>query len=152
MNGVLSLNRARRLVERLRRQGKKIVFTNGCFDLLHPGHIKILEFARRQGDVLVLGLNSDQSIRRLKGPGRPVLPLAARAKVMAALKSVDVVVPFHEDTPIKLIAALKPDVLVKGADWPADQVAGREHAGRVARVPLVKGVSTTAIIKKIRGH
>ncbi|MEK7287596.1 MAG: adenylyltransferase/cytidyltransferase family protein [Elusimicrobiota bacterium] len=146
----LSTQSAARLARQFKSQGKKIVFTNGCFDLLHPGHVKILEFAKSQGDVLFLGLNSDASIRRLKGPGRPVLPLLARAKLVLALRAVDFVVPFAQSTPLKLIAAIGPDVLVKGADWPAKQIVGRKYARRIVRVPLASGFSTTSLIRKIR--
>jgi D-beta-D-heptose 7-phosphate kinase/D-beta-D-heptose 1-phosphate adenosyltransferase len=137
-----------------RASGARLVFTNGCFDLLHPGHVRYLEAARALGDVLVVGLNDDASVRRLKGPGRPVLDLAERAEVLAGLAAVDHVVPFTEDTPMHLIEALQPDVLVKGADWGADDIVGREvvlaRGGRVARIDLVPGVSTTEILRRIR--
>ncbi|MDD5255562.1 MAG: D-glycero-beta-D-manno-heptose 1-phosphate adenylyltransferase [Candidatus Omnitrophica bacterium] len=134
-------------------KGKRIVFTNGCFDLLHYGHAMYLEAARRKGEALVVGLNSDASIRRLKGPGRPVLPERDRARMLAALESVDFVVLFSEDTPIRLIESLKPDVLVKGSDWKKSQIAGsgfvRSYGGRVLTIKLAQGRSTSAIIKKI---
>ncbi len=138
---------------RLRRAGKKLVFTNGSFDILHAGHVTYLEFARTQGDALVVGLNSDSSVRRYKGPGRPINNQRDRAKVLAALECVDYVVIFNEDEPAKLIAELVPDVLVKGADW-AHYVSGRDvvekAGGRVVLAKLVEGRSTTAVIRKIR--
>jgi D-beta-D-heptose 7-phosphate kinase/D-beta-D-heptose 1-phosphate adenosyltransferase len=131
-----------------------MVFTNGCFDLLHPGHIQSLEQARALGDALVVGLNSDKSVRELKGPGRPVFPELERAEILAALECVDAVVIFDELTPRSVIAALLPDVLVKGGDWPSNQIVGREEVeaagGRVVSIPVVPGYSTTAILEKIR--
>ena len=131
-----------------------MVFTNGCFDLLHPGHIQSLEQARALGDALVVGLNSDKSVRELKGPGRPVFPELERAEILAALECVDAVVIFDELTPRSVIAALLPDVLVKGGDWPGNQIVGREEVeaagGRVVSIPVVPGYSTTAILEKIR--
>ena len=136
----------------LKRAGKKVVFTNGAFDILHAGHVTYLEFARKQGDALVVGLNSDASVRRYKGDQRPVNPQADRAKVLAALECVDYVVIFNEDEPAKLIAELLPDVLVKGADW-AHYVSGRamveESGGKVVLAKLVKGRSTSHVIRKI---
>ncbi len=130
------------------------MFTNGCFDLLHPGHIQSLEQARALGDALVVGLNSDKSVRELKGPGRPVFPELERAEILAALECVDAVVIFDELTPRSVIAALLPDVLVKGGDWPGNQIVGREEVeaagGRVVSIPVVPGYSTTAILEKIR--
>ncbi len=137
-----------------KRNGRRIVFTNGCFDLLHPGHIQSLEQARALGDALVVGLNSDKSVRELKGPGRPVFPELERAEILAALECVDAVVIFDELTPRSVIAALLPDVLVKGGDWPSNQIVGREEVeaagGRVVSIPVVPGYSTTAILEKIR--
>jgi D-beta-D-heptose 7-phosphate kinase/D-beta-D-heptose 1-phosphate adenosyltransferase len=137
-----------------RRGGARVVFTNGCFDLLHPGHVRYLGAARALGDILVVGLNSDASVRRLKGPGRPVLGVAERAEVMAGLAAVDHILVFDEDTPRALVAALAPDVLVKGADWAADDIVGHEEVlrrgGRVVRIDLVPGVSTSEIIRRIR--
>lgn len=133
---------------------RRVVFTNGCFDLLHPGHIRGLEMARQLGDVLIVGLNSDASVRQLKGPGRPVIPEPERAEILSALESVDAVVIFDEPTPHKVISRLLPDILVKGGDWPGDQIVGREEVetvgGRVVSIPLVAGYSTTAILQKIR--
>jgi rfaE bifunctional protein nucleotidyltransferase chain/domain len=139
---------------REKRNGRRIVFTNGCFDLLHPGHIRSLELARELGDALVVGLNSDASIRQLKGQGRPVLPEGERAEILAALESVDAVVIFDDPTPREVIARLLPDVLVKGGDWPGDQIVGRQEVeaagGRVVSIPVVPGYSTSAMLQKIR--
>jgi len=138
---------------REKRNGR-VVFTNGCFDLLHPGHVRSLEQARALGDTLIVGLNSDASVRQLKGEGRPVIPERERAEILAALECVDVTVIFDDPTPREVIARLLPDVLVKGGDWPGDQIVGREEVeaagGRVVSVPVVPGYSTTAILKKIR--
>jgi rfaE bifunctional protein nucleotidyltransferase chain/domain len=134
--------------------GRAVVFTNGCFDLLHPGHVSLLERARAEGDVLVVGLNSDASVARLKGAGRPIVPQEERAEVLCALEAVTRVVVYDEDTPREIIAALLPDVLVKGADWALDAIVGREEVaaagGRVVRVDIVPGRSTTAIVDRIR--
>lgn len=141
------------LAKRLsRRDGRKLVFTNGCFDLLHAGHLRLLKRARSLGDALVVGLNSDRSLRRLKGKGRPLVPEKERAELLAGLESVDFVTIFDEDTPLETIAALKPDVLVKGADYEASEIVGRGHVKKVVRFPLVKGLSTSRLIKKIRSH
>ncbi len=146
-----------RLVARRRRwraEGRRVVFTNGCFDLLHPGHVALLESARTEGDVLVVGLNSDRSVRMLKGEGRPVLPEAERAEALLALEAVDAVIVYDEDTPRETIAALLPDVLVKGADWAEDAIVGRDEVlaagGRVVRVPLVAGRSSSEVLGRIR--
>lgn len=151
---VLSLEQAIVRFGPAKRNGRRVVFTNGCFDLLHPGHIQILERARALGDVLIVGLNSDSSVRELKGAGRPVLPEAERAEILAGLECVDAVVIFEELTPRHVIAALLPDVLVKGGDWPGDQIVGREEVeaagGRVVSIPVVPGYSTTAILERIR--
>jgi D-beta-D-heptose 7-phosphate kinase/D-beta-D-heptose 1-phosphate adenosyltransferase len=137
-----------------RAAGARVVFTNGCFDLLHPGHVRYLEAARALGDVLVVGLNDDASVTRLKGAGRPVLRAPERAEVLAGLAAVDHVVLFAEDTPRALIAAVAPDVLVKGADWAEDDIVGRDEVrargGRVERIALVPGVSTSEIIRRMR--
>lgn len=132
-----------------RQAGKKIVFTNGCFDILHAGHVSVLEFSRSKGDELVVGLNSDASVRRLKGPTRPVNTQADRALVLAALESVSAVCIFDEDTPYNLIKQVRPDVLVKGGDYKTDEIVGREFAKKVVRFPLLKGRSTTNIIKEV---
>ena len=137
-----------------RARGERVVMTNGCFDLLHPGHVALLEAARSQGDRLVVALNSDASVRGLKGEGRPVLPEGERAELLLALEPVDRVVLYDEPTPIEVVRALRPDVLVKGADWAADEIVGRAEVeaagGRVARVALVPGRSTSAILGRIR--
>ena len=133
-----------------RKAGKKIVFTNGCFDILHAGHVRIIEFAKSKGDILILGLNSDASVRRLKGPSRPVNKEKDRQIVVSALQAVDGVVLFKEDTPLNLIKIIKPDILVKGADYTVKNVVGRDYAGKVVLCPLVKGKSTTNIIKKVK--
>jgi D-beta-D-heptose 7-phosphate kinase/D-beta-D-heptose 1-phosphate adenosyltransferase len=132
------------------RAGRKVVFTNGCFDILHAGHVALLERSRSLGGALVLGLNSDASVRRLKGPARPVNKLADRARVLCALSCVDAVVPFGEDTPSEILKALRPDILVKGADYGHSEIIGREYAGRTVRVPLLKGRSTTGLIKRLK--
>ena len=137
------------------RQSGKVVFTNGVFDLLHPGHVQLLEAARREGDALVVGVNTDASARRLaKGVGRPVAGEQARARVLAGLAAVDCVVLFDEDTPLDLIRALEPDVLVKGADYSRDRIVGADwveaRGGRVVRVPVVPGFSTTALVERLR--
>ena len=138
-----------RILKKERARGKKIVFTNGCFDILHAGHTKLLQFAKAQGDVLVVGLNSDDSIRRLKGKMRPIVAHDERAHVLAALQVVDYIITFDSDTPRELIKKIHPDVLVKGEDWKGKRVVGREFASRVALVPLMEGKSTTNIIKRI---
>lgn len=132
------------------RAGRAVVFTNGCFDILHAGHVSLLERSRSLGDVLILGLNSDASVRRLKGLTRPVNKLADRARVLCALACVDAVVPFGEDTPVETLKALRPDILVKGADYGHSEIKGREYAGRTVRVPLLKGRSTTGLIKRLK--
>ena len=143
-----------RFVRDRRAAGKRIVFTNGVFDLIHPGHVRYLQAARAHGDVLVVGLNSDASVRRNKGPDRPINPQEERAEVLAALTCVDAVAVFDEDTPAEIIRRVQPDVLVKGADWPADQIVGRDtveaRGGRVVLAKVEQGHSTTAIIEKIR--
>ena len=140
--------------ERERAAGRRVVFTNGVFDLLHPGHVRYLEQARRLGDVLIVGLNGDESVRRNKGTGRPLTPEAERVEILAALACVDAVVVFNEDTPAEIIAAIQPDVLVKGADWAADAIVGRDtveaRGGNVVRMPVEPGFSTTAILEKIK--
>jgi D-glycero-beta-D-manno-heptose 1-phosphate adenylyltransferase len=151
---ILTLDEAILRFGREKRNGRRVVFTNGCFDLLHPGHIGSLEQARALGDALIVGLNSDSSVRQLKGAGRPVLPERERAEILAALESVDAVVIFDEPTPREVIARLLPDVLVKGGDWPGDQIVGREEVeaagGCVVSIPVVPGYSTTEMLRKIR--
>ncbi len=142
-----------RIIALLRKRKKKVVFTNGCFDLLHYGHVRYLEEARKKGDLLVVGLNSDRSVQRLKGDKRPVVGQKYRARVLAALASVDYVAIFEQDTPLKIIKRLKPDVLVKGSDWRAEDIVGsdfvKSYGGKVARVRFLKGFSTTNILKNI---
>ena len=145
-----------RVVRERRARGHRVVFTNGCFDLIHRGHTRLLQQARELGDLLIVGLNSDASVQGLKGPSRPVLPQEERAEVLSALASVDYVVIFEEADPARTIAALQPDVLVKGADWTKEEVVGREtvegRGGRVVTIPLVDGSSTTGIIQRILGR
>ena len=142
------------LAARLRDQGRRIVFTNGVFDILHPGHLRYLQHARSLGDALIVGLNADASVRRNKGPERPINPQDERAEVLEALACVDAVVLFEEDTPDRIIKAIQPDILVKGADWGENAIVGRDtveaRGGKVVRVPIEQGYSTTEIIRKIR--
>ncbi len=142
------------LVTAAHAAGRRVVFTNGVFDLLHPGHARYLRAARALGDALIVGLNSDASVRRNKGPARPITPEGERAELLAALACVDGVVVFDEDTPAQIIALVQPDVLVKGADWPADQIVGRDtveaRGGRVVLMPVEQGYSTTAIVELVR--
>ena len=149
-NKILSRRTLSNLLRQWRAEGKKIVFTNGCFDILHAGHVSVLEFSRSKGDALVVGLNSDASVKRLKGPSRPVNTQADRALVLAALQAVDAVCVFEEDTPYELIKLVQPDVLVKGGDYKPSEIVGREFAKKVVRFALLKGRSTTNIIKKVR--
>jgi len=141
-------------VRDLRRHGKRVVFTNGCFDLLHHGHVRYLDQAKRLGDVLVVAINSDASVRSLKGPDRPVMSHEERSELIAALAAVDYVLIFEELDPEKVIRALEPDVLVKGGDWPVDQVAGRQivegRGGRVCTLPYVEGASSSRLLRRIR--
>ena len=151
---LLGREQVTRHAEALRTEGKTVVFTNGVFDLLHPGHLWYLQRARLLGDALIVGVNRDASVRRNKGPGRPVNPELERAEVVAALACVSAVVLFDEDTPAEIIRAVQPDILVKGADWPADQIVGRDtveaRGGRVERIAVAHGHSTTAIVDKVR--
>jgi len=139
---------------RLHDAGSRLVFTNGVYDLLHPGHVRCLQAARQLGDALIVGLNSDRSVRAYKGPGRPVTPENERAEILGALECVDGVVIFDEETPGAVIAELQPDILVKGADWAADAIVGRDiveaRGGRVVRMTIEEGYSTSAILAKIR--
>jgi rfaE bifunctional protein nucleotidyltransferase chain/domain len=150
----IDLETARQQRQQLRADGQRVVFTNGCFDLLHSGHVRLLERARREGDFLVVGLNSDRSVGQLKGPSRPICSEGDRAVALSALESVDCVVLFDEDTPLRLIETLLPDVLVKGADWAEDAIVGRDvviaAGGRIVRVDLLPGRSTTALVDRIR--
>ena len=151
---VLTREEASGMAAARRAAGQVVVFTNGVFDLLHPGHVRYLQQARALGDALIVGVNADASVRRNKGPERPLNPQHERAEVLAALAAVDAVVIFDEDTPAEIVRAVQPDVLVKGADWPADQIVGRDtveaRGGRVVLVPVEPGHSTTAIVARIR--
>ena len=150
----MTLTEAQSFVAGLRARHKMIVFTNGVFDLLHVGHLRYLQQARTLGDALIVGVNSDRSVRAVKGPARPVTPENERAEILAALTSVDSVVVFDEATPYELIASLQPDVLVKGADWAMDAIVGRgvveARGGQVVRIPIEAGHSTTALLERIR--
>src|SRR5665213_504648 len=154
MGSVILREELVKLMGRSGRGSRRVVFTNGCFDLLHPGHIRSLECGRSLGDVLAVGINSDDSVRRLKGTGRPIICEQERAEVLASLEAVDFVVIFNEPTPLELIAALLPDVLFKGADWGTSEVVGRQEVesagGQVVSVPLEPGYSTTCILEKVR--
>jgi D-beta-D-heptose 7-phosphate kinase/D-beta-D-heptose 1-phosphate adenosyltransferase len=152
---VLDAAQLERFVREQRAAGKRIAFTNGVFDILHPGHVRYLQAARAHGDLLIVGVNSDASVRRSKGPERPINPQEERAEVLAALACVDAVSIFDEDTPAAIIRRVQPDVLVKGADWPADQIVGRDtveaRGGRVVLEKVEQGYSTTALIQRIKG-
>ena len=154
VSSLMTLADAVAIVERLRASGKTVVFTNGVFDLLHPGHVRYLQQARALGDALIVGVNSDRSVRAIKGPQRPITPEAERAEILAALTPVDAAVIFDEDTPHAIIAAIQPDILVKGADWAEDAIVGRDiveaRGGRVVRMPIEPGYSTSGIIEKAR--
>jgi D-beta-D-heptose 7-phosphate kinase/D-beta-D-heptose 1-phosphate adenosyltransferase len=151
---VVTLDQAAALAARLRAEGRRVVFTNGVFDLVHPGHIGYLETARAEGDALVVAVNSDRSVRANKGPSRPVIPESERVELVASLACVDAAFVFDEETPDRVIKAIQPDVLVKGADWAADRIVGRDtveaRGGRVVRAALADGHSTTQIVERIR--
>jgi rfaE bifunctional protein nucleotidyltransferase chain/domain len=152
---ILSRAAAAGYVKRLQDRGLVVVFTNGVFDILHPGHVRYLAAAKGHGDALIVGINADVSVRRLsKGPDRPLNPEHERAEVLAALAVVDAVVIFDEDTPHEIVSALQPDVLVKGADWAADAIVGRDvveaRGGKVVRIPVAEGYSTSALIDRLR--
>ena len=153
MSKITPRNELKATVERLKREGKKVVFTNGCFDILHAGHTRYLREARKLGDTLILALNSDSSVRSIKGPMRPIVPESERAEVVASLDSVDYVTVFDELTPLELIEFLRPDVIVKGGDWAEKDIVGaetvRKWGGRVAIMPQIEGASTTNIIDKV---
>ena len=146
-------NEIRKIIDELRCQGKKTAFTNGCFDILHYGHVKYLSEAKQKADILVVGLNSDASVRRIKGSLRPVNKQLDRARVLSALSCVDFVAIFNEDTPLQLIKFLKPDVLIKGGDWKPEEIIGADfvkaHGGRVLSIPYLKGYSTSKLIEQI---
>lgn len=151
---ILPLERAFEVVAELKEQGKRVVFTNGCFDLLHPGHTRYLADARWLGDALIVAINSDASVQKLKGANRPIQPEGERAEILAALRAVDYVTVFDDLTPRDVIARMLPDVLVKGADWGPTEIVGREEVesagGRVISIPVTQGFSTTALIEKVR--
>jgi D-beta-D-heptose 7-phosphate kinase/D-beta-D-heptose 1-phosphate adenosyltransferase len=153
MNSLLTLSELLPLRAKWREQNRRVVFTNGCFDILHRGHVEYLEHARGHGDLLIVGLNTDDSVRRLKGEGRPIVPQEDRAAILAALRCVDFVVLFEEDTPANLIAQLRPDVLVKGADYQIHEIVGHEvvqaGGGEVVRIPLTPGRATRDVIATI---
>ncbi|RKY69505.1 MAG: D-glycero-beta-D-manno-heptose 1-phosphate adenylyltransferase [Candidatus Latescibacterota bacterium] len=153
MGKVVELRKLVKIREDLRKKGLKVVFTNGCFDILHRGHIEYLKEAKQLGDVLIVGLNTDQSVRRVKGNRRPINCQEDRAAVLAALEAVDYVCPFPEETPAHIIETLVPDILVKGADWKLDEIVGRDTVrragGKVVRIEQIPGVSTRGIIQKI---
>ncbi len=154
-NKILELSSYRILLKDLKKLGHKIVFTNGCFDILHLGHITYLEEAKAKGDILVVGLNSDDSVKRLKGPERPIKDEKSRASILAALSSVDVVIIFEDDTPISLIKAVQPDILVKGGDYKKEQIVGADFVertgGQVVIIPFLEGHSSTDLINKLNG-
>jgi D-glycero-beta-D-manno-heptose 1-phosphate adenylyltransferase len=151
---MLTWQEAAEIASTTRTKGGRVVFTNGVFDLIHPGHIRYLRAARAEGDVLIVGINSDRSVRENKGPARPITPAAERAEILEALASVDAVVVFDEPTPADLVRAIQPDVLVKGADWAEDRIVGREEVeargGTVVRIPVEEGWSTSSIVAKVR--
>jgi len=146
---IKDMEKLKKLVLRLRNEGKRIVFTNGCFDILHAGHVDYLEEAKSLGDFLIVGMNSDNSVRKIKGEKRPIIREEMRAKVLAGLKPVDCVFVFEEESPLKVIKAVEPDVLVKGEDWPIEKIIGREFAKKVVRITFKYEISTTKIIENI---
>ncbi|OMH41422.1 D-glycero-beta-D-manno-heptose 1-phosphate adenylyltransferase [Desulfurobacterium indicum] len=135
--------------DKKRKEGKKIVFTNGCFDIIHAGHIDYLEKAKSFGDILIVGVNSDTSIKRIKGGKRPIIPEQYRIRVLKGLNAIDGIIVFNEKTPLNIIKALEPDILVKGADWPLEKIVGREYAKKVERIEFAYDISTSKIIEKI---
>jgi len=151
---VMDIAQVKNIVASLKAEGKKVVFTNGCFDILHPGHTRYLAAARDLGDFLVVAVNSDRSTRVIKGDKRPVMPQDARTEVLAALSFVDLVTIFDEETPYRVIEVLQPDILVKGGDWKEDEIVGadivKKAGGEVRRIPYISGYSTTEIIEKIK--
>ncbi len=149
MDKIKTIASLKKIINKLKKQGKKVVFTNGCFDLIHPGHIKILKEAKKRGDILIVGVNSDYSVKTIKGKTRPILTEKMRLTVLNALEDVDYITIFNEPTPYKLIKSLKPDYLVKGADWGKEDIVGKNLVDKVFRVKLLKNHSTTAIIKTI---
>jgi len=146
---VVDRKEAKRIIEKLKKEGKRIVFTNGCFDILHPGHIKLLKEAKKLGDYLFVGLNSDKSIKKIKGEKRPILSQNARVEILSAIEYVDYIILFDEATPYRLIKSLKPHYLVKGADWKKEEIVGREFVQKIYQVKILKNFSTTLLIEKI---
>ncbi|MFN3966677.1 MAG: D-glycero-beta-D-manno-heptose 1-phosphate adenylyltransferase [Endomicrobiia bacterium] len=146
---VQSLFKLKNIIDKLKKQNKKIVFTNGCFDILHPGHIKLLKKAKSLGDILIVAINSDSSVKKIKGNKRPIVNEKNRSEIVDSIKYVDYVYIFSENTPEKVIKTLRPDILVKGSDWEFNKIVGREYVKKVFRVALLKGFSTTNLIKKI---
>jgi D-beta-D-heptose 7-phosphate kinase/D-beta-D-heptose 1-phosphate adenosyltransferase len=150
---IKTITQMKKILPGLKAQAKKVVFTNGCFDILHVGHVRYLKKAKSHGDILIIGVNTDRSVKMIKGENRPIVSEKERAEVLSALEFVDYVVFFNEPDPLRLIEALKPDVLVKGADWSKSRIVGREIVenlgGRVVRVPMVPGASSTGVIEKI---
>jgi len=153
---IKDLREMKRELDQLKSRGKKIVFTNGCFDILHPGHTRYLFSAKELGDYLIVAVNSDRSVSAIKGAGKPIVPQEERAELLAALSCVDGVVIFHEDNPLKVIKYLMPDILAKGSDWEDDEIIGadvvKKSGGKVRRIEYVYGFSTTEIINRIRGQ
>ncbi len=151
---LISLSKLPSLINTLKKKNKKIVFTNGCFDIIHPGHIKLLRSAKNLGDTLILGLNSDSSVKKIKGKKRPLLRERERAEILSAISYIDYIVIFRETTPLRLIKKIKPDILTKGSDWKENKIVGAEfvkkYGGRVIRIRIKKGYSTSKLIRKIR--
>jgi len=150
MDKIKSQNQITEIVQKLKKSGKKIVFTNGCFDIIHIGHTRLLNKAKLFGDILIVGLNADSSVKKIKGVYRPIISENERAEVLAALSSVDFIVKFPQSTPHRLIKKIMPDVLVKGADWKSEKIVGSEFARKVVRIPIAKNRSTTKIIEKLK--
>ena len=148
-NKIVNRSELRDIILRLKKDGRKVVFTNGCFDLIHVGHVRYLSEAKKLGDILVIGLNSDGSVSRIK-QGRPIVPEGERAEVLSAMSVVDYVTLFEEDTPYELLREIRPDVLVKGADWKVEDIIGKDLVGEVHKIPFVPGRSTSEIIRKIK--
>lgn len=153
---IKDLNALKELVLKHKQEGKKIVFTNGCYDILHIGHIHCFQESKKLGDILIVAVNSDRSVRVLKGPSRPIVPEEERAELIAAMESVDYVTIFDQEDPLEIISAVKPDILVKGGDWSIETIVGRElvesYGGTVMTLPMVPGISTSEIIEKIVSH
>lgn len=150
MSKLKALSTLKTIAAKLRKRKRTIAFTNGCFDILHPGHIEIFKQAKKRGDVLIVGLNSDSSVKKIKGSNRPILDQKSRTELLSALELIDYIVIFNEPTPLKVIAELKPDILIKGGDWKRSEIVGVKIAKKVLRVKLKKGHSTTRIINKIK--